>query len=202
VPIPIPQSSPGPSAAAAGPLSPEHLTAIADARIRGRKIRRAASVAALSGWTMAIFAVITLVGGLFGDWVSLLLGAALGVVTFNELRGAAQLRRFEPAGARLLGYNQLGLAALLVLYAGYMLVYTLYHPLLESAGQSTGDAQMDAMLGDFSRTAGLVLYGGVALFGLIGPGLTALYYFTRAKLVRTMVAQTPPWVIEALRAAG
>jgi hypothetical protein len=36
--------------------------------------------------------------------------------------------------------------------------------------------------------------------GVVAPGLTALYYFSRARLIRTVLAQTPPWVVDAMRA--
>ncbi len=192
----------GVAAAAPGPLAAEHLAAIAEARVRGKKVRRAANVAAMSGWTMVVFALVTLLGGLFGDVVALVLGVMLGVIAFNELRGAAMLRRFEMRGPRVLGYNQIGLGTLLVVYGVYSLVRALTHPLLASVGQSTGDAEMDAMIGRISDLAAYGLYGGVALFGIIGPGLTAWYYFSRAKLVRKMVEGTPEWVIGAMRAVG
>ena len=200
-PVVIPLA-PGVPVAAPGPLAAEHLAAIAEARVRGKKVRRAANVAAMSGWTMVVFALVTLLGGLFGDFVALVLGTLLGVIAFNELRGAAMLRRFEMRGPRVLGWNQIGLGALLVVYGVYSLVHALTHPLLASVGQSTGDAEMDAMIGRISDLAAYGLYGGVAIFGIIGPGLTAWYYFSRAKVVRTMVEGTPEWVIGAMRAVG
>src|SRR5437868_10327370 len=100
--------SPAP-ATGPGPLSPEHIQALADGRLRAKKLRRAASVATMSGWTMAFFAFCTLVCVLFGDFVSLVMGVGLGVVAYNELRGGAMLRRFDLRGPKLLGYNQFGL---------------------------------------------------------------------------------------------
>jgi hypothetical protein len=199
-----PPSPPAPAAASRdGPLSPDHLAAISAARLRGKKIRRAAMVATISGWTMGAFAVITLMGGLFGDWLALAIGIPLGLVAFFELRGAAMIRRFLPSGATLLACNQLGLALVLIAYAGYMLIQTVSHPILGGAGgQSTGDPQIDAMMGDLSRTIGLVLYGGLMVFGLVGPGLTALYYQSRRGHIERMLDQTPEWVIHAMRAAG
>jgi hypothetical protein len=185
-----------------GPLSTEHLKAIADARVRGKKIRRAANVAAFSGWTMAIFAVITLAGGLFGDLIALILGALLAVITVNELRGAAKLRRFDPSGPILLAINQLVLAAVIFFYGAYMLGYTLRHPLLGGDAQLADLNQLGVDFSELSRTLAFVLYGGVALFGLLGPGFTALYYYSRRRLVRKMHDETPEWVIAALRAAG
>ncbi len=189
--------------AAPGPLSGEHLAAIAAARLRGKKVRRAANVAAFSGWTMAFFALITLMGGLWGDVVSIVLGVALSIVTVNELRGAARIRRFDPSGARLLGWNQIGLGCVLVVYGIFSLVMMLRNPAAVLGGQSSGDAQVDQMMtdmvGGFTSMIAYGLYGGVAIFGVIGPGLTAWYYFSREKVVRRFVEETPGWVVGAMR---
>ncbi len=151
---------------------------------------------------MAIFAAVTLLGALFGSLISLVTGVALGVVAFNEIRGATMLRRFEPRAARLLGFNQIGLAAIIVGYAAWSLVSQLRADPLESMGGSSGDAEVDAMISGLTSTVTYGLYGGMAAIGVIVPGLTAWYYFSRARVVRTVVSQTPEWVVSALRAAA
>ncbi len=201
LPISPQPTSPELPSAGGNPLSADHLNALANARLRSKKVRRAAGVATVGGWTMGVFAAATLIGGLLGDWVALALGIGLGVVAYNELRGAAKLRRFEVAGTRLLGWNQIGLGAMLVVYAAWSLWSALSHPMLEQVG-ATGDADMDAMIGRISTMASWGMYGGVAVVGVIGPGLTAWYYFSRAKVVRKMVEETPAWVIEAMRATN
>ncbi len=185
-----------------GPLSGEHLQALADARVRAKKVRRAAGVATVSGWTVAFFALCTMLGAVFGDLASLAMGVGLGVVAFNELRGARMLRRFDASGARLLGYNQLLLAVLVVSYAGWSMWRELRAGLLSSHAESTGDPNTDALINSLRTSLTYGIYGLIAVAGLFGPGLTAWYYFTRAKLVRRVLAETPAWVIEALRAAG
>jgi hypothetical protein len=187
---------------AAGPLAPEHLRELAEARNRSKKIRRAATVASMSGWTMAIFAVITLVGAVFGDIVSLVLGVGLAVITYNELRGGGMLRRFEPAGAKRLAMNQIALGVLIVGYAIWSLLSMLRTPVLAQMGGSTGDPDMDAMVQNISGTVAYALYGGMGFVGIIVPGLTAWYYYTRGRLVRAMLRDTPPWVIEMLKVTG
>ena len=189
-------------AGACGPLSAEHLRELAEARVRARKVRRAAAFAALSGWTLAVFAFLTLAGAVFGDLAALILGAALAAVAWNELRGAAMLRRFEPEGPRRLGYNQIALAVLIVAYAGWSLAGALRHPMLGTGAGATGDPQTDAMLGNLGTMVALALYGGMAVVGLIAPGLTALYYFTRGRMVRAMLDGTPEWVVQTMRAAA
>jgi hypothetical protein len=186
--------------AGASPLNADHLRALAEGRLRARKVRRAANVAATSGWTLAAFAGLTALGALFGDLVALALGGALGALAYNELRGSAMLRRLEPRGARILGYNQIALGALIVAYSAWSLVAALGSPALASLGGATGDPQTDAMLSSLTGMMTYGLYGTLGAVGLIVPGLTALYYFTRARVVRTVLAQTPPWVIDAMRA--
>lgn len=187
---------------ASGPLTTDHLRALADARARSRKIRRAATVATFSGWSMALFAMMTLVGALFGDIAALVLGVGLSLIAYNELRGGAMLRRFEPAGAKRLALNQLALGVLLVGYASWSLFKQLQTPMLAAAGGSTGDAELDAMVEGIGGMVAYGLYGTIGIVGIIVPGLTAWYYFTRGRLVREMLERTPAWVIETLRAAG
>src|SRR5947207_174238 len=96
-PPPIPPTIP-----AASPLSPEHIRQMAEARNRGKKIRRAVTVALMDGWTMATFAVLTILMSLTSP-SGLAVGAALGLIAMIELRGAGQLRRLQKGAARQLG---------------------------------------------------------------------------------------------------
>ncbi len=167
-----------------------------------KKVRRAAAVAAVSGWSMAAFAGLTGLGALFGSVTSLAVAAALGAIAWNELRGGAMLRRLDPRGAARLGWNQVALGGLIVGYAAWSLATASAGSALEAMGGTTGDAGVDAMITDLTRTANLVLYSVVGAAGVIVPGLTALYYFTRGRIVRDAAARTPGWVVEAVRAAA
>jgi len=100
------------------PLTPEQMRAITLARQRGRRIGRAAVVAAVSGWTLAFFAFITLLTGIF-SLPALLLGLGLGAVAFVELRGWRGLRLLDERAPRMLGFNQLALATLISAYAAW-----------------------------------------------------------------------------------
>ena len=183
-----------------GPLSPEHIRELTEGRRRAKKIRRAAGVAAASGWTMAFFAACTFVSAAFGDIVSLILAILLSAITYNELKGGRLLHRLEPRGARRLELNQIALGALIVVYAVWSLYSTLHDPALAQLAGSTGDAQTDAMLGRLSMTVTWGLYGSLAIIGIIVPGLTAWYYASRAPLIRRFITQTPPWVVQAMKA--
>ena len=190
------------SASDGGPLSADHLRALSDARIRARKVRRAANVATFSGWTLAVFAAITLLSVLFGDFMSLLLGIGLSVVAYNELRGGAMLRRLDAAGARRLGYNQFALGVMIVGYAAWSLLSALSNPVVGTPAGATGDPKMDALLLRLNVALAWGLYGGIGVAGLVATGLTALYYFTRGRCVRAVLDQTPHWVIHAMRASA
>lgn len=197
------------ASAGGGPLSAEHFAEIRRAKARSKKVRRCAGVAAFSGATMAFFAVTTLMIGLFGDWLSLVCGVALGVIAYNEIRGAAGLKRFDPGAARLLAINQIGLGVLICGYSALSLVMAIRNPAIKSAmaqvGGSTGDPNMDATLASVAGLADMAvygLYGTLFVVGIIAPGLTALYYHSRGRLVKEFVASTPAWVIDAMRATG
>jgi len=184
---------------ATGPLSPDHLRALTAARLRMKKITRASNVARFGGWTLGFFAIITIAFGLPRDFVSISLGAALCVVAFNELRGGALLKQLKPAGAALLGYNQLGLGTLTVAYASFQLWNTTHGSSITQAIGSTGDPDTDAMVQSLTATLTYSLYGTLALLGALIPGLTAWYYFSRRKLVHAMLRETPAWVVDVLR---
>jgi len=185
-------------AASPAPLSAAQLQDLSGARRRAAKIRRAAAVAAFDGWTMACFAVITLFGGLLTlSFVGLALGAGLGGIAFNELRARALLLRFNPRAPRILALNQIALGILIMAYA----VVSLYQGLAAPVGAQlqSGDPEMDAMIGSLSRTIIIALYGSIAVFAIVAPGLTAWYYLSRAKHLDRFIKDTPPWVVQVLR---
>lgn len=187
---------------APAPLTPEQIRAVTDGRQRAAKVRRAATVAAISGWSMAAFAPLTLLGVLFGSTVALVLALALRVLAWNELAGGAMLRRFDPRGPRRLGFNQIALGALIVAYSAWSLAKALNNPTLASVGGSTGDPEMDAMIAGLSEMVAWGVYTTMAGAGVLIPGLTAWYYFSRGRLVRDLLARTPDWVVATLRAAS
>jgi hypothetical protein len=202
-PIPNPtEIAPGLAPPMTGPLTPEHIRQLNDGRKRAKKIRRAAGVAAASGWTMAFFAACTFVSAAFGDLVSLILAILLSAIAFNELRGGTMVRRMDARGAGRLAVNQLALGVVIVAYAVWSLYSTLHDPALKQLTGQTGDAQTDAMLTRLSMAVTWGLYGGLAIVGIIAPGLTAWYYASRGALIRRFINETPAWVVEAMRATG
>lgn len=185
----------------APPLRDEHLRQIGAARKNARAITRCASVAAASGWTTAVFASVSLLIAVVSSDYSprtIFITLALALVAWHELRGGAAMRRFEPGASRRLWINQIAFGGALIVYAGWGLLGSLTAS--GPATPSTGDAQMDASIQQLSRLVAFALYGGVALAGVLGPGLMALYYARRGVALRRFLATTPEWIVQTLRA--
>jgi len=178
-------------------LSPEQHRTLDEARTRARKILSATKVAAFNAWTIGAFAVATILFG-FGNPAVLALGAGMAVVARNEFRGRAMLRRFEPAGARLLGRNQLGFMGLIVAYC----LWSMYR--VQTAPPDPEMQQLQDLAGvgaDLIRQLSLVLYGcAIAATGLF-QGLNARYYFKRVGMVAAYLSETPAWVVDLQRSA-
>jgi len=186
------------SPAQVGPL-PQHLEQIAAARLRGTRIRRAAMMASISGWSMAIFGGITLLSGLF-DPAALLLGAGLSLAACLELRGARELRRLDVTAPKRLARNQILLGSMIVGYAAFQLYRALTGPGLISSQSS--DPQVGQMLGSFddvARSITMIFYGAIMLVGIVVPALTAFYYASRRKYVEDFVEKAAPWIVELNR---
>ncbi len=183
-------------------ISPEQLEVIAAARRRGRKVRRAVTVSAISGWTLGFFAFISLLSGLF-SLVSLLLGAALAAIAFVELKGSKKLRRFDLAAPKILGFNQIALGLVLVVYGGYGIAQALFGPSPYEAQLATGGpvAEMLEPIDNLHRMGMVVFYALLICFGAIVQGCTSLYHFTRSRHLRAYLTETPEWAVDAVRLA-
>jgi hypothetical protein len=196
----VAQSSP-----AAPALSEAQLAELRAARKRARKIGRAAGVARIRGWVIALFATTSLAWGLahFGlgsaDWRSVAIGAGMGLIACAEFTGARLLRRFDVRGARLLGAGELVFGALIVGYAAWSLAGVMAAP--ANPDLAALDPEMAANFAAMTRSISVLVWVGVGALGLIEPGLVSLYYFTRAGHVRRFNSETPEWVTQALRAA-
>ena len=182
------------------PLSLDHFRLIEEGRARGRRLISASRFAAFNAWSLAIFAVLSALFAITGDYSSLVVGVVLGIFAVNEFRGTAYLKSFDARGPRLLGWNQIALGFALVAYSIYSFFNASTSSLTSMA--STGDPELDRQVQSLTSVVKLGLYGTLAAIGVIVPGLTALYYFTRARLIRDMVNNTPAWVIQTLRAAA
>ena len=186
------------------PLDESHHRALAAATERAEPIRRAVRVATFNAWTTGILAVLSAPFALF-SLAGFLVFAALAVVAWNEFRGRRRLLEYDPAGATILGWNQLGLLAMITVYC----VWALYSNLWGS-GSIEAQLRANPQLGptinsiegfdDLYRTIVVVLYGSVIVLSAIFQGANALYYFSRRKYVEAYVHETPAWVMDLQRA--
>lgn len=179
-----------------GALTPAHLEQLAAARRLSAKLRTAAVVAGIDGWSMVVFAVLTLLCG-FTSLGGLVMGLGIGVVAALELRAAAALKRLDQQAPRRLAMNQIALAVLLFGYGAISLWQTLHsaHP-LSGVGELVGDlGPYEAVI----RSIMAATYAAVMAAAVIGPGLMALYYRSRARILQTYLAQTPQWILDLQR---
>jgi len=177
-----------------------HRRELADARDRAKTIRKAARVAAFNGWTTAAVAALSatfLLMDRSGLAIAMTLG--LSIVAFNEFRGRKRLLNFDPSAATLLGWNQLGLLAMIVAYCLWMLSGSSADAAaaLSSQMPSASERELLGMAGDLEglyKTVTLAMYGGTIVLSLLFQGGNALYYFTRRRHVEDYIAETPGWV--------
>jgi len=135
----------------------------------------------------------------------LAMGAVMGVLAFVEFKGAARIRRLDPAAIKMLGYNQLAFAQLLNIYA----LWSIYNVSAGTAGARPEDTkQQISQVMDLSQIEGWLQTGFYAVYVLLiaiavfAQGGTAVYYFTREKHLRRYLETTPPWVIQMQRAGA
>ena len=188
------------------PLSPAHRRELSAARDRAKSIRKAARVAAFNGWSSAAIAALSAPFSIFSP-VGAALTAGIAFVAFNEFRGRKRLLNFEPSGATLLGWNQLGLLTMIVAYCAWMMqgsasfldTSALTAELKSVNELDSGLAEMVAGYQPMIEQAVRGFYLGVIGLSVLFQGGTALYYFSRRRLVEDFVAETPEWVREVQR---
>lgn len=186
-----------------GPLSATDLALLGAAREASRKIRRTVSVARMSAWTTGIFGGLSMLGLALGDLSSLVIGGVLIFIAVRESQAAGRLAKLDVAAPRELATNQLAFAGVILAYCIWQGISATRSTALAGMPEPTGDPQVDAMLGDFgaiAKTITLWFYVLVAVGGVAGTGMMALYYSRRARLVREFVDQTPAWVVQVIRA--
>ena len=190
-------SAPGLADQTAGPLSPEHLEALSEANRRAQSLRAAGKLAAVNGWSSAVFSVLCAPFALFG-LTAAVMGVGLGAVAWNEFRGRRLLLAFDPRGPRVLGWNQIGFLALLCGYSLWRIYLALTTP-NPYAEQIQAVPEIEKMIGDIGNlyvVFSIAVYGGVILSSAVFQGGSAAYYFSRSRHVLAMLNETPPWIIE------
>lgn len=183
-------------------FTPEQMRQLAEARRLGSKVRRAMRVATLSGWTISIFAGLTVLFSLF-DPAGLILGLGMGAVGWMEFQGAARLRRLDDTAAGALARNQIILGVLLLAYAAWGLYHALGAPLMAMDPALAGAPEVAAMMRPYenlARVISLVVYVTLALVAVFGQGGAAWYYASRGKYIRQYAEGTPAWIVQLQRA--
>lgn len=182
------------------PLSAVHRRELTVARDRAKSIRKAARVAAFNGWTTAAAAAFSAMFLLFDrSGVAIAITLGLSIVAYNEFRGRKRLLNFDPSAATMLGWNQLGLLAMIVVYCLWNLNGSSAEAAsaLSSQFNSASERELLSMAGDLEglyKTATLAMYGGAIAVSVLFQGGNALYYFTRRRHVEDFIAETPAWV--------
>jgi hypothetical protein len=215
LPAPVPAGAVGAPAGAVagtaavpgGPLTPEHLQALAQADQRAKKLRSAASVAMFNAISIGVFSALSLMfvmGEMMfreWDWLGVIMGAGLAVISWNEFRGRKLLGQLDPRAPAILGWNQLALLGLICAYGAWMIGAALLsaNPYEEAAARERMLTQLLGDVGHLYKTLAVTMYGALIVGSVIFQGLNSLYYFTRAPMLQDYLAQTPPWVIQLQR---
>ncbi len=200
-----------PSAASAAPttgtpLSRDHYRELADAKLRFKKVRAAARVAAFNGWTIGVIAALSAPFALFSV-AGLVMAAGFTVIAYLEFRGRRRLLQYDPSGATLLGWNQLGLLTLIVVYCLWQVWAGLSGP-SPLAAELEAQPELGEALGSLEEVdslySGVVVafYGTIIALTVVVQGLNAIYYFSRRKYVDAYLRDTPDWVLDLERLAS
>ncbi len=186
-----------------GPLSSDDQKALGEAHRRAARIRSAARVASFNGWTIGVFAALTL--PLAGSSISgILIAAAMALAAYNEFRGRTLLLDFDPRGPRLLGWNQLGLLGALTLYCAWHILQVPFQPDVVTR-QLSAHPEIATLVGSTDELVKLyhlvllAVYTTVILLSVLFQGGNAWYYFSRGKLLDAHLDITPAWIVEVQR---
>ena len=161
------------------------------------KVLKAGRLATFNAWTLAAFGALSLLFA-FGSVTALIVGAALLLLAWIEFRGRAALRRLEPGGLRLLGWNQIALFVLLAAYClrSIHVLRTRPPEQLETAAALAG-LPFRALV-----TLLVVTYVAVIVVSLVVQGLFAAYYWSRGRLLVEHLEETPAPALDRQRRGG
>ncbi|HEX2475431.1 MAG TPA: hypothetical protein VHK01_11825 [Lacipirellulaceae bacterium] len=181
-----------------GPLTAQHHRELAQARQNAKAINKAARVANFNGWATAIVALLSAPFALFSISGALVF-IGLSVIAYNELRGRNRLLQFDRSAATFLGWNQLALLAIIVIYCLWA-IQSNFSEAKAVTAELGAYADVQAVLGSpeqiekLAREVVLLFYGSVIAASVVFQGLTALYYFSRRKHIDAYIAGTPEWI--------
>jgi hypothetical protein len=184
------------------PLTPAHYRELTLVQTQTRIVRKAAWVANFNGWSTGVAAALSAPFALFSV-VGFLATVGLSVVAYNEFRGRKRLLDSDPSAAELLGWNQIGLLALIAGYSLWMLRASLTEASSLSAelnASQLGDAFGSLTnVEELSRRIAIAFYGTVVAASAVVQGLNALYYFSRRKHIEACLRDAPAWALDLER---
>ncbi len=173
-------------------LTAEQIYAIEAARGRMKKIRRAVAVARFDAYSLAFFAVVTLLFG-YSSPSAIFVGLGLGAVAFVELRATPMLLQLEPRAAVILGWNQVALMAVLILYSLWnLLVPPVAPPMDADTKEALKSVGMD--ITDMVSQANHLFYTVLIALSVAFQGYSAIFHFRRKKLIEEYLIETPDWI--------
>ena len=199
-----------------GPISQADLDRLALAAGRWRKVRGAARLAAFNAVSLGMIGGLALLAGVAqvlaalttgrggGGIVGLVLGAVLLAMAGVEHRGRLRLLRLDPAGGRILGWNQVALLAVIVLWCGGKLYAAAAGP-NPYEGVIRQNPELAGMLRPIIEayaTLSVVTYVSVIAVSAVFQGFCARRYFAAARHGAATLAATEPWIVRVLRVAA
>ena len=193
-------ASPSASPAHSAP-SAEHLQQIQAARLLAKPLKRAAAIASFSGWTLAIFALLTMATSFSSFW-GMMLGIGMAAVAWFEFRGGKALGRLEPVAPKHLAINQLAFGAILFLYSAHGAYTCFTGPGIYSDMAGSADPQVQMMLAPVDHLAQAIsgaVYVAMMAIAILVPGCTAVYYASRRNYLATYLSKSPAWIVELNR---
>jgi hypothetical protein len=189
------------SAPAPDPLDAEQLRVLQETRRLDKKLGLARGIALTNAVGMALFAVLSLLGGLFSFSLSPV-ALALGLLAVNEERGRRRLQALEPDAPNQLALNQLALFALVLVYCAWNAYSAWVGPAQLSALAEQLPGLSDSLeqqlggnldqLDSLARVTTLFVYGAVLAASFVVQGLLALYYRSLRPHVDAL-ARAPEW---------
>lgn len=191
----MPPRGPTPPSGGTGPLSAEQKRELGDASARLHRLLRAARISTTTFWTLVACGAVSTLWALASQGSGIIVGLALLATAWNERRGRDRMRAVDPGGARILGWNQLATAGVIIAYCLVAIV---------RAGSSV-DPSLDAALG--ASTSALVVrltrlfYGVVIAVVALSQALLARYYFRREPMLEAFRRETPGWILDVLSAS-
>ncbi|MFA7237180.1 MAG: hypothetical protein WC058_09970 [Phycisphaeraceae bacterium] len=191
---------PGTQLPGAGSLDEASRQQIKDARVRRKRIDRVCGLATFNGWSATILAALSMLIVLF-DPLSILAVLVLGTVAFVEFHGRNRVKQLDERGLSMLAANQASFGIIIILYACWQLIFIAggSDPHLQELIE-VGD--VGKQIADLEQTLSLIVYASLIPATIIFQGGMAWFYLRSRKTLRAFIADTPPWVIDVLKAAG